>query len=49
MEKGEYARKNLEELNSAGVDLWKDVKSEMGFAINDLETPYEKAVSKLGK
>jgi len=45
--KREYARKKLDELQSASVVAWNDIKSEMDSTINDLERSYEKISSEL--
>jgi hypothetical protein len=44
--KREYARKKLDELQSASVVAWNDIKSEMDSTIDDLERSYERISSK---
>lgn len=43
--KKEYVRIKLDELKSASVVAWNDVKSELSSAIDDLEKSYEEVIS----
>jgi len=45
--KREYARKKLDELQSASVVAWNDIKSEMDSTIDHLERSCEKISSEL--
>jgi hypothetical protein len=44
-EKQEIARRRLKELQSAGADIWDDLKSEMYAALEEVEDAYEKTMS----